>query len=125
MSKETAAKLRARQDPLLDLAFALERQLAAVREADKRWEGAVSAYRPAWRKAVMAHAGKPVASDANRTLRVSFARVKGYAPRDAVYYQPFTTLAGVLEKHTGKEPFVVPERVWMAAAKLGLASRQS
>lgn len=117
MSKESTETLRARRDPLLDLAFALEQQMAAVREADKRWEGAVSAYRPAWRKAVMAHAAKPVAPDANRTLRVSFAHVKGYAPRDAVVYQPFTTLAGVLEKNTGKEPFVVPERVRMAAAK--------
>ena len=37
---------------------------------------------PYWRRAVIAHAGKPVAPDANSTLRVSFAHVQGYAPRD-------------------------------------------
>ena len=40
-------------------------------------EGAVARLRPLWRRAVIAHAGKPVAPDANSTLRVSFAHVKG------------------------------------------------
>ena len=48
-----------------------------------------------------ASTGKPIAPDANSTLRVSFAHVQGYAPRDGVHYTPFTTLAGLLEKHTG------------------------
>ncbi|HLM42860.1 MAG TPA: S46 family peptidase, partial [Myxococcaceae bacterium] len=58
---------------------------------------------------------KPVAPDANATLRVTFAKVKGYTPRDGAFYTPQTTLAGVLEKHTGQEPFDVPEKVLSAA----------
>ena len=54
---------------------------------------------------MIAHAGKPVAPDANSTLRVSFAHVKGYAPRDGVLYTPQSTLAGMLEKRTGDDPF--------------------
>jgi hypothetical protein len=75
-----------------------------------------------WRKAVIAHAGKPVAPDANGSLRVSLAHVKGYVPRDGVVYTPFTTLAGLLAKHTGEEPFLVPQAVRDAAshAKLDL-----
>jgi hypothetical protein len=42
--------------------------------------------------------------------------VKAYSPRDGVLYQPFTTLAGVLEKDTGQEPFRLPDRVRAAAA---------
>jgi hypothetical protein len=57
---------------------------------------------------VIAHAGKPVAPDANSTLRVSIAHIKGYAPRDGVLYTPQTTLAGMLEKHTGEDSFDVP-----------------
>lgn len=117
MTGESTQTLRARKDPLLDLAFAIEEQLGSYREAEQRWKGTVSRLRPAWRKAVMAHAGQPVAPDANGTLRVSFAHVRGYAPRDAVQYQAFTTLRGVVEKHTGEEPFAVPTRVLEAAAQ--------
>jgi len=115
MIRESVDSLRKRQDPLLQFAWELEAQLADFREASHRWEGTVSRLRPQWRKAVMAYAGKPVAPDANGTLRVSFAHVKGYSPRDGVYYQPFTTLRGVLEKHTGKDPFDAPETLRNAA----------
>ncbi|HQV34738.1 MAG: S46 family peptidase [Flavobacterium sp.] len=37
--------------------------------------------------------------DANSTLRVTYGKVKGYAPSDAVYYSPVTYLDGVMEKY--------------------------
>ena len=46
--------------------------------------------------------------DANASLRFTFGNVKGYSPRESVMYTPFTTLRGVLEKDTGKDPFAVP-----------------
>jgi hypothetical protein len=49
--------------------------------------------------------------DANRTLRFSYGQVKGYVPREAISYAPFTTLAGVVEKDTGREPFDVPGKL--------------
>jgi hypothetical protein len=36
--------------------------------------------------------------DANFTLRVTYGKVEGYEPRDAVRYTPFTTLSGVMAK---------------------------
>jgi len=36
--------------------------------------------------------------DANFTLRVTYGNVKGYSPKDAVYYNYFTTLKGIMEK---------------------------
>ncbi|MCD4725147.1 MAG: S46 family peptidase, partial [Bacteroidales bacterium] len=36
--------------------------------------------------------------DANFTLRVTYGKVKGYQPRDAVTYKHFTTLEGIMEK---------------------------
>lgn len=36
--------------------------------------------------------------DANSTLRVTYGKVEGYSPADAVYYQHFTTLEGIMEK---------------------------
>ncbi len=35
--------------------------------------------------------------DANSTLRVTYGKVKGYEPKDATIYKPFTYLDGVLE----------------------------
>ncbi len=47
--------------------------------------------------------------DANFTMRVAYGRVKGFKPRDAVYYKPFTHLYGVMEKYVpGDEEFDVP-----------------
>ena len=121
MFEETSAQLKARKDPMLDLAFALEPELRAWQTATQTYDGAVARLRPEWRRAVIAHAGKPVAPDANSTLRVSFAHVKGYMPRDGVEYLPQTTLAGMIEKHTGAEPFAVPQFILDAAAKTNAA----
>jgi hypothetical protein len=85
-------------------------------ERKDRWEGTVLRLRPEWRRAVIAHAGKPVAPDANGTLRASFAHVKGYAPRDGIWFVPQTTLRGLVAKHNDAEPFDVPEPVLEAAA---------
>lgn len=50
--------------------------------------------------------------DANSTLRVTYGKVKGYKPNDAVYYEPFTTLDGVMEKYVpGDYEFDVPKKL--------------
>ena len=36
--------------------------------------------------------------DANFTLRVTYGKVEGYEPADAVYYNYYTTLSGIMEK---------------------------
>ena len=36
--------------------------------------------------------------DANLTLRIAYGKVAGYRPADAVYYQPVSTLRGIIEK---------------------------
>jgi hypothetical protein len=116
MLTETPEQLHARHDPLLELAFDLDGELRELADRRERWDGAVGRLRPEWRRAVIAHAGKPVAPDANSTLRVSFAHVAGYSPRDGLFAVPQTTLAGVLEKNTGAEPFNAPQGILDAAA---------
>jgi Peptidase S46 len=115
MTGETPAQLRARKDPLLDLGLALADELEPLREAEERKAGEGFRLRPAWRRAVLAHAGKPVAPDANSTLRVTFARVQGYRQRDGLVALPQTTLSGILDKHTGEKPFDAPDRLLEAA----------
>jgi hypothetical protein len=115
MFEESVAQLKARSDPLLNFAFVYEPERKAWQATVDNRDGAIARLRPEWRKAVLAYAGKPVAPDANGTLRVSFAHVKGYSPRDGVFYSPQTTLAGMIEKNTGEEPFAVPSFILEAA----------
>jgi hypothetical protein len=113
--------LKARKDPLLDLGFALDAERKALKDRRDAAGGATLRLRPAWRKAVIAGAGRPVAPDANGSLRVTFGRVRGYSPREAVTMAPQTTLAGAVEKHTGQDPFdlPVPVREAFAAKRFG------
>src|SRR3546814_19574959 len=66
--------------------------------------------------------GKPVYPDANSSLRITFGTVRGYSPRDAVQMEPFTTLAGIVEKDTGVEPFDAP-KVELDAIPAGKGAR--
>ena len=57
-------------------------------------------------------AGKPVAPDANFTMRLTYGTVKPYEPRDGVAYKYYTTLKGVMEKENPQNAeFVVPARL--------------
>jgi len=50
--------------------------------------------------------------DANSTLRVTYGNVKGYNPRDAVKYDFYTYLDGVMDKYKpGDYEFDVPEKL--------------
>jgi len=50
--------------------------------------------------------------DANSTLRVTYGQVRGYQPRDAVYYNPVSYLDGVMEKYQpGDYEFDVPKKL--------------
>lgn len=49
--------------------------------------------------------------DANSTLRFSYGNIKGFSPREAEYRTPFTTLKGMIEKDTGKNPFDMPQKL--------------
>lgn len=56
--------------------------------------------------------------DANSTLRLTYGKVKGYYPRDGVYYQYSTWLDGVMEKYKpGDYEFDVPEKLRELYAK--------
>jgi hypothetical protein len=47
---------------------------------------------------------KAFSPDANFTQRLSYGSIKGYAPRDAVWYDYFSTTKGVMEKYKPGDP---------------------
>jgi len=50
--------------------------------------------------------------DANSTLRVTYGKVNGYTPKDAIYYEPISYLNGVIEKYQpGDYEFDLPQKL--------------
>ncbi len=103
------------QDPLVVLARGLARERDALQERSRERNGRNLLVGRAWIEAQEAFRGKSFYPDANSTLRVSIATVKGYAPRDGVFYTPHTTVRGIVQKETGQEPFASPAALLEAA----------
>lgn len=116
--EKSTADLVAANDPFIALAAALEPIAEANREAAKNRAGAYARIRPVYMEALTEHAGGLLAPDANSTLRVTYGQVKGVAARDGLLYTPQTTLAGIVEKHTGTGDFDAPRKQLEAIAAL-------
>ncbi|MBP1633973.1 MAG: hypothetical protein H6Q10_547 [Acidobacteria bacterium] len=107
--EKSAADLKASNDSFIALAAALEPLNESIREQAKNLAGAYAKLRPRYMEALLARAGGLVAPDANSTLRVTFGQVKGVRARDGLFYEPQTTLQGIVEKHTGEGEFNAPQ----------------
>jgi len=103
-------ELKESKDPLLLLAMELEKELKVYREKQETRGQQLRDLRKVYLKGLL-EMESLLAPDANGTIRFTCGTVEGYYPRDAVYYEPFTTLSGVLEKETGEFPFEVPEKL--------------
>ncbi len=102
-------QLREVHEPFVDFAIELSALLAQMR--DRPQFTTIVSCRRLLLEAMTAFRGPQPYPDANRTLRLTHGTVKGYVPRDASIYRPFTYLSGVLEKDTGREPFDVPAKL--------------
>ena len=107
----TAAQLREIQEPLIALAGDLGPAMQQIQMNQTAFNALVQKWRPLLVKGMSEMHGTNPYPDANRTLRFTYGEVKGYIPRDAAIYQPFTHLSGVIEKDTGREPFDVPAKL--------------
>ena len=109
MQTETTAQLAAHHDAFIDFAAALSPLMLENERKDKQFAGAMSRLRPMYMDALRASSGGRLYPDANGTLRITFGKVVGYAPKDAVMYTPQTTVAGILQKNTGSGEFDAPK----------------
>ncbi|MDO5608959.1 MAG: S46 family peptidase [Capnocytophaga sp.] len=85
-----------------------------VAEPYSRLDTEINALQRTYMKALLEFA-KPedrIFPDANSTLRVTYGKVAGYSPADAIYYEPVTYLEGVMEKYVpGDYEFDVPQKL--------------
>ena len=58
------------------------------------------------------HPDKNFYPDANSSIRLTYGTVGGYTPRDAVRYQHYTTIEGIMEKRDPNDAeFIVPDKL--------------
>ncbi|QYF92442.1 S46 family peptidase [Massilia sp. PAMC28688] len=99
-------------DAFIKLAVALHDVTMDLENRRKEIDGNLERVIPQYMASLIAFKksqGKPVYPDANSTLRVTFGTVAPYTPRDGLHKGPFTTVEGIVEKHTGKHPFDAPQ----------------
>jgi hypothetical protein len=115
MYTETPAQLAARNDSMIAFATSLLPLADANEARDLAAEGAMVRLRPAYFDVLRKVSGGTVYPDANGTLRITFGTVQGYTVKDATWYTPQTTVNGLLQKETGKDPFDAPKNLLAAA----------
>ena len=107
----TADELNKLNDPFIKFAEELNKELEKIEKKNYYFSGKITQLRPKYYKLLKLWKKEEMYPDANRTLRFTYGYVKGYSPRDAVYYRYITKLKGVIEKHTGEEPFNAPGKL--------------
>jgi len=102
-----------RNDPavqyLMEFSTSYRPMMEEVNEGSEEFAKAKKAYM----KGLMEMNGNnPIYPDANFTMRLTYGKVGGYAPKDAVTYNYYTTLEGVMQKENPDDPeFIVPAKL--------------
>lgn len=102
------------RDPLFKLALAIIKYYKNyVVPQLKEDEDAIKAMMHLYVKGLMEmNSSKNLYPDANHTIRFNYGQVMDCSPRDAVHYNYFTTLDGVIEKDNPNDRnFTVPEKL--------------
>ena len=105
------SELKDLDDPFLNWIIELYPQYLELREKEKERNGRLDSLYGELVSIKQQFQNANFVPDANATLRITFGRVKGYSPEDAVYKSPITSLTGVVDKTTGEKPFITPQRI--------------
>jgi hypothetical protein len=90
---------------------ALAAERAIITERTNKFNGEIDGLRLLYQQGMAEMNRSNPYPDANASFRFTYGYVRGYDPREAVTYSPFTTLKGMIEKDTGAEPFDVPQKI--------------
>ncbi|MBR8713504.1 S46 family peptidase [Porphyromonas levii] len=107
-------------DPLVALAMATHNDIATISKALAEYDRDFAFARKTMLQGMLEMEGEMnLWPDANLTLRYTFGRVKGYSPRDNVYYGHQTTMEGIMEKRDDNSPefYLLPKVIEIYKAK--------
>jgi hypothetical protein len=109
--KLSSKELEELNDPFIKMAVNMYPESVEIQKNGLEFNARVTDLRKRYIDGLYEWKGTGMYPDANRTLRFTYGNIKGYNPADAVWYYPFTTLKGVIQKNTGEAPFNVSEKL--------------
>lgn len=109
-----AQAVLASQDPLIQFAVLMDKNARAIRKIyENQVESTLKKNGELIAKAQFAVYGTDTYPDATFTLRASYGKIAGYTENGHTV-SPITTIQGAFERHTGRDPFALPES-WIKA----------
>jgi Peptidase S46 len=107
----SSEQIKASNEPLIMLMNELTPIIAGSIQRQQQLGGVIAPNRLLYMQGMSAMKGTTPYPDANFTQRFTYGYVQGYKPREASMLFPFTTLDGVFEKETGRDPFKSPAKL--------------
>ncbi|MBI1354690.1 MAG: S46 family peptidase [Acidobacteria bacterium] len=118
LAADQAAQAKTSDDPMLVLARAIDSEARRLRKKyEDEVEAVESANGAAIARARFAVSGDSVYPDATFTLRLAFGRVLAYL-ENRRRIDAYTTIEGLFARATGEDPYVLPDRILKAKARL-------
>jgi hypothetical protein len=105
--QNTPEKLIKKDDIFAELVTYLQIDFEALKRKRTDLLAKIDNTLPNYVEGKMQAEGKKFIPDANRTLRLTYGRIKGYQPADATYYYPFTFAKGMAEKNGTQEDYKI------------------
>lgn len=112
--KKRPEEIYSMRDPLFNFAKKVRLQSQSVDKESQKNEGKLNKLYGDLVDVKMLWKKTNFIPDANSTLRLTYGYIRGYHRSDAVYYEPFTSIDGVIEKGTmadENEEFAVPDKL--------------
>lgn len=106
--KKSSADIEKTGDPFILLAMSIYPLSEELNKNTRVFGANVTALRKDYMDALYEWKGTTMYPDASSTIRFTWGPIKGYKPADAIWYSPFTSLQGVVDKNSGEEPFNAP-----------------
>lgn len=108
------AAIDASKDPMIQLALIFDPEARKYRkEYEDNIESVIKKNSERVAQAQFAVNGTNTYPDATFTLRVSYGTIRGYK-ENGQQVAPVTTMGGAFERHSGRDPYALPES-WLAA----------
>jgi hypothetical protein len=105
------SKLKKLNDPFITLAHSFYYDYRDVDSLQSYYKIQLDNLRPRYVDIKMQAMNEEFVPDANSTLRLTYGYIKGYCPRDAVYYKPQTYVSGMVEKNGLEDDYVLNEQL--------------
>ena len=106
--KKSSADIEKTGDPFILLAISIYPLSEEINKNTRVFGANVTALRKDYMDALYEWKGTTMYPDASSTIRFTWGPIKGYKPADAIWYGPFTSLQGVVDKNSGEESFNAP-----------------